>query len=145
MLKYLDILKFNAFLTLNSMDPLYATRLSNTISTCIDYIHTVILHTKYSLVIADIDPDISDLRLLALGMNFDLKKTSENKFVSVVMSNNIENNYVDEFIRNSTNIQELTTNSQKIIKKFTKVINSNRKNKILKPYVNSEILKLIKM
>ena len=147
-IKYKEMLNYNGIFTINSLETSFATRLSNTVNTCIDHIHSDIIDKKYVFIVKDIDRDISDHRLLLLGINdqsySNIPKNSEFHFLKIIKYDQINKQALESKINGTNTIQSLTDVVQDVISENTiKIIKSNRTTS-LKPYVSPEILKMLR-
>lgn len=133
------------FVILNSLDPKYATRISNTISTTIDHFITNQLNSKMQLVTKDTENHLSDHKTLILSIEKQVQKPEELKTIYVIHYDRFLNETLQRQICDCQSFEHLTQKLSQIVSENKEEIVYKKSFKIRKPYINTALMRQVEM
>lgn len=138
---YLETVYSNGFTILNKIEPLYATRISNTVSTILDHIVTDVFDKTYEM--SYIDTSISDHRQLILQFVESEPAISVNRPKATIDYERIDQIEDWNSVTTAKTFGEFETAIKSIIETNVRQTRRHNKKTPIKPWVTIHILDLI--
>lgn len=139
-LDYIEAINSNGFCLLNKIDPTYATRILNTISTIFDHCITDILDKNYQL--SYLDASISDHRQLILQYA-ESRPTQQNYSTTYVDYEQIDHSANWEPVKSAKSFEEFEILVKSLINMYTNRKVRRVRSKPIKPWITKTILDMI--
>lgn len=143
--EYMDVLNGCGFVTLNSRDPRYATRKSNTINTTIDHVSTDILNSDYSLSI--VPTSLSDHQMIVCKFTcVNRPRSTTGNIQKTVLNHNAlqsDGRWLD--VENCNSLEALIDVVKNMISDHTVTVTSAKRRTNCAPWITVDIIRSIKL
>lgn len=128
------------FLILNSLNPTYATRLSNTIATTIDHFITNQFKYKLQLIVRDTECHISDHRTLILSIEATVPKAERIKTKMCITYDRFLNDTFTQNVQDCCSFDDFTRKLTQVVDENKQEITHKKSFNIRKPYINPALM-----